>query len=393
MQVAGSNGANPFAFTGGAALSAARPFGGAGAMTSRVAETDELPTVRVYPAVFDNPYQRLLYSAFSGVANLDLLRRPQLLRRWGFVRRADVVHFHWEDGTFWGVTSDRVVKRRLKSVMRMLHRHKASGGKLVWTVHNERPHRESELHEGFLTIREWLVKEADMIHVHSAAARDMLLDQWAPNPDRIEIVAHPSYQGIYADQAGIQAPKKAPEKARLLFFGSVNAYKGVDTLIDALGRDGVNGAVSHLTIAGSSVLARRRVIRDAMANVSFGTDLHLNRIPDDQVAALFQSAEFSVLPYRRSMTSGVAHLAMTFGLPVIAPRLGGMVEALPESCHTLLYDGDDPNGLPAAIARAAALTPTDYARLSADCFAVAADRAPENQSARLIQAMQARGIL
>ena len=371
------------------AVEASADTAGAAAMTR------PLPRLRVYPAVADNPYQGLLYSAFRGVARLDMTSRPQLMRRFGIVPRAEVLHFHWEDGSFWGVTNDRVIRRRLTRVQRMLARHRAQGGRLVWTLHNERPHREGERHEGFLALRRHLAAQADMIHVHSEAARHLLLADW-PQIDeaRVEVIGHPSYVGVYAPANPAPAPVKAGEGARLLFFGSLNAYKGVDTLIDCLGRDGLGGVVTRLTVAGSSILARRKVIREALADVAYPVDLHMGRVPDNRVADLFRGgAEFCVLPYRHTLTSGVAHLALTFGLPVIAPAIGGMRETVPAAAQGLLYDPDAPDGLAQAIRRAAALSSDDYAAMSAACLTRSADTAPALQSQRLAQAMQRRGIL
>ena len=93
------------------------------------------------------------------------------------------------------------------------------------------------------------------------------------------------------------------------------------------------------------------------------------------------------------MTSGVANLALTYGVPVVAPDMGGIAEGLPESARALLYDPDDPNGLARAAERAAALDQTDWSRISAECRALAADRAPFRQSQRLLAAMMRRGIV
>ncbi|WP_176440777.1 glycosyltransferase family 4 protein [Oceanicola sp. 22II-s10i] len=352
-----------------------------------------LPKLRVYPSVGDNPYQALLYSAFGDVVRMERLRRPQLLRRFGFVGKAEVLHFHWEDGTFWKVKSPWIVRWRTGIVLRMLNRHKASGGKIVWTVHNERPHRAGEFHEGFRTLRSWLVENADLVHVHSEAARDLLIEQWPVDPARIAVVPHSSYAGFYAPQASVVPGTKAEGVADLLFFGSLNTYKGVDALIGAVGRDGLGGAVRKLTIAGSCVASRRAELRTALADATFEADLRLGRVPDDKVAGLMNPGQFMVLPYQRTLTSGVAHLAITFGLPVIGPRLGGIAEGLPEAARDLLYDPEAPDGLADAIRRAAALSPEEYRALSAACIAHAEAIAPETQSRRLIAVMQERGIL
>jgi len=347
--------------------------------------------LRVYPTVSRNPYLSLLYGAFDGV-EVELLERARLMRRLGFVGRADVLHFHWEDGSFWGVTSSRIVRHRLKIVLRMLNRHRAVGGKTVWTVHNEAPHRAGEEHEGFRTLRAWLVAHADMIHVHSEAAAHMLISAWKADAAKIEVISHPSYLGVYPPSPS-SPPVKVAGKAAFLFFGVYSAYKGGDELRRVFAVPGAEGFVQSLTVAGATPEDEAVVLRDAFAGAKMPVHLKLDRVPDEDVPGLFLGAHACVLPYRRTLTSGVANLALTYGVPVVAPDMGGIAEGLPESAHALLYDPDEPNGLARAAERAAALDQAAWSRISADCLALAEDRAPFRQSQRLLAAMMRRGIV
>ena len=63
-----------------------------------------------------------------------------------------------------------------------------------------------------------------------------------------------------------------------------------------------------------------------------------------------RGADVMVLPYRDVLTSGSAILGMTFGLPIVAPRIGCLPETL-EGC-SILYDADQPDGLRAALEEA-----------------------------------------
>jgi glycosyltransferase involved in cell wall biosynthesis len=45
------------------------------------------------------------------------------------------------------------------------------------------------------------------------------------------------------------------------------------------------------------------------------------------VSAAFAHADVVVLPYRRSSSSGPLHVAMSWGLPVVVTRVGGLPEA------------------------------------------------------------------
>jgi glycosyltransferase involved in cell wall biosynthesis len=65
--------------------------------------------------------------------------------------------------------------------------------------------------------------------------------------------------------------------------------------------------------------------------------LRLERIPDDEVAALLAAADVVVLPYRRVTTSGTAMLALSHGRPLVVPALLGLAD-LPDQA-VIRYDG------------------------------------------------------
>jgi glycosyltransferase involved in cell wall biosynthesis len=51
-------------------------------------------------------------------------------------------------------------------------------------------------------------------------------------------------------------------------------------------------------------------------------------VPDGAVPVYFSAANVVVLPYTRASQSGIAHIAMSFGKPVIASEVGGLKESM-----------------------------------------------------------------
>jgi glycosyltransferase involved in cell wall biosynthesis len=114
--------------------------------------------------------------------------------------------------------------------------------------------------------------------------------------------------------------------------------------------------------------------------------VHPRTIPADEMQLFLGAADIVVLPYLRSLNSGVLMLAFTFGVPVVAPAVGGMIEVVtPETGRT--FDPADEDGLRRALASADELrTPTARAAARA-----AADRhAPETLSAAFAAAVRER---
>jgi glycosyltransferase involved in cell wall biosynthesis len=113
---------------------------------------------------------------------------------------------------------------------------------------------------------------------------------------------------------------------RLLFFGIVRPYKGVDVLLRALAQ-----APPHvtLTIAGEfwtditdlEYLVAELGVRDRVT-------LRPGYVPADQIAGLFAAADALVLPYREATASQNAVLAFAHGVPVITTTAGALAEAV-----------------------------------------------------------------
>jgi beta-1,4-mannosyltransferase len=183
----------------------------------------------------------------------------------------------------------------------------------------------------------------------------------------------------------------APGKGwRLLSFGRVSEYKDYDGLADALAALPRNSFRS-LTIAGKKAESFQLPAEDLGKSVEL--NLTLRFIEDFEVPAFFAEADFIVLPYKAGLTSGVAALAMGFGVPIIAPKLGGMAEVVPELNLPLLYDPAHAVGLRSALNIASQLTAPEYARLR-DACREAGDRIhPHRVSEMLLHVLQTRGII
>lgn len=74
-------------------------------------------------------------------------------------------------------------------------------------------------------------------------------------------------------------------------------------------------------------------------------------IPDEELAVYLAAIDVMVLPYADILTSGSAMLALSFGRPVAAPRLG-VVEEMVSPLAGVLYSPDDTSGLETAMREA-----------------------------------------
>jgi glycosyltransferase involved in cell wall biosynthesis len=84
-------------------------------------------------------------------------------------------------------------------------------------------------------------------------------------------------------------------------------------------------------------------------------------VPVEAVASLLRAADVAVLAHRQALNSGFLLLALTFGLPVVGPRMAA-AEHLLDDRVARLYDPADPDGLPRALRAAPELLTSEARR-------------------------------
>ncbi|TDX21590.1 glycosyltransferase family 4 protein, partial [Rhodovulum visakhapatnamense] len=278
---------------------------------------------------------------------------------------------------------------RYRSYIGSLRRWAAKDGKLVWTVHDEGLHLNDSEQNRIRDIRAQLRDMADFVHVHSEAAKALIVQNFGVDAARVLVVRHPSYAPLYPDAVSGDAVADLAPRRRLLCFGHLKPYKdyqGLGNALDTL----APGSFEALTIAGQ--MGGGVMLPEETYRRNLHLDLQLGFIPDEAVPELFANAHFLVLPYTESLTSGAAALSMGFGVPVIAPDLGGMREAVPEECLPLIYNPEDPEGLTTALRVARDMIPETYRNLAESCRAFGAAIHPDQISGSLRRFLSERGI-
>lgn len=312
----------------------------------------------------NNPYQEQLYGPMraagdsvdyldgpTGSHSLNVLHWPLLL----VIRRMQgysIFHLHW---TYlfvlpWAGKPGRLLMQAYFYCFVYLV--KLLGYKLVWTAHNAMPHQRQFVSD--LKARRFLGDKANMVIAHSEGAERQLQDlRIATFTTRV--VPHGSYVGVYENSMSTQAARKKmklPEDAFVaLFFGRVDAYKNVPALLDAAQTLSDKYPRLYVVVAGS---CRNMELENRLktAKRKLGTHLRLNLrfIPDKDVQQYFNAANACVLPFSEITTSGSAILALSFGVPVIAPRIGALKD-IPAGAG-FFYDPSQPQALETAIAKA-----------------------------------------
>jgi len=193
--------------------------------------------------------------------------------------------------------------------------------------------------------------------VHSEFDREILEEQYKLGDRPIALIPHGPYNQYVGATTAATGQDEASGLCRLLFFGTIRPFKGLEDLLtafDALAPE--DAARYHLTVVGETwegwTLPEAMIARSPYRErITF-----INRyVHDDEVGDFFAEADVVVLPYHRSSASGPLQIAMSSGLPVIVTAVGGLREAVRNYQGAITIRPQAPEALREALPRAATL--------------------------------------
>ncbi|WP_232050354.1 glycosyltransferase [Actinoplanes sp. OR16] len=276
---------------------------------------------------------------FDGV---DWFAVPSLVRAVGFLRsfRPDVLVLQWWTGAV------------LHSYLALVLAARALGIRVIVEFHEVQDTGEARHAWAARYVRRCirpLLDRTDGVVVHSRFDLAAVSEIYGIADMPAEIALHGPF-----DHHEPVARRPGPDGiCRLLFFGTIRPYKGLEDLIEAFAGLGPG---YHLTVVGETwegwTLPAEMIVDSPVRDrITF-----VNRyVADAEVNDFFAGADVVVLPYRRSSASGPLHIAMSHGVPVVVTGVGGLVEAASEYSGTVFVPPASPSDLALGIAKAAGL--------------------------------------
>jgi glycosyltransferase involved in cell wall biosynthesis len=216
---------------------------------------------------------------------------------------------------------------------------------VVLTVHDHLPHSDVFTTDSWRwKVVQWLRWKADRVIVHGPRMRAELAElSGARAAGRIDVIPH----GMLG-RTGIDDDGSRYEPATFLFFGRIEAYKGLRQLLDACDALRSRGHDFRLVVAGTGEDLERHRGRIAAAA---WIDLIDRYISAAEVPKLFRRAMAVVLPYTDATQSGVAAMAFAFSRPVIATGVGDVPDVVIDGRTGLLVPPRDGKALAEAMER------------------------------------------
>ncbi len=209
---------------------------------------------------------------------------------------------------------------------------------LVHTVHNaDAYHADAGVQgRGYRA----LLDQFDALIVHGDTTRAALVGQGI-DPARIHVTPHPPMRLAPATAADLAAIP-APTIPRLLFFGTIRPYKGVDILIEACLQLWRSGHIFELALAGKPFVEVAPLL-DAVTKAGFGDRLvtDFGFLTESRLEAHMLRADMIAFPYRHIDSSGAFLSALHHGKAMVTSD-AGMFGQLPDNVAVRARAGNAP---------------------------------------------------
>ncbi len=209
--------------------------------------------------------------------------------------------------------------------------------KIVFLIHN------LDFHEKWLLadkLSKYALKPAHYFLTLSNISTDKLKLLKSDRDSHILQLFHPVYEFINTHTEAVKYSK------RILFFGFIKHYKGLDILLEAMPVVIKEIPQIKLVIAGE-IYGDKSIYIDLISKLGLENNVesHFSYISDEQIEEYFSECDVCVLPYRSATQSGVSQMSFAYEVPVIATKVGGIEETVKDKFNGLLVEPNDPKAL------------------------------------------------
>ena len=312
----------------------------------------------------ENPYQHLMMEGLRTEAGLEVRHGASgkvfAALRSAYKYRPDVIHYDWihryflRRHRFWTWIHAPIFVLELIIIRRVF------GCRIVWTMHNLVTH-DAGADRIELWVRRRFARICEWIRVFDESTVERGSELLGVERALFRVLPEGSYVDYYPDAVcrdeARQRLEIGSDEFVLLYFGQIRPYKGIEDLLDAF--ENIRAPNWTLVIAGLPLDDRYSSEIVARAKAQDHVRFFMEFVRDGDVQIFFNASDIVVLPFKKVENSGTAVLAMGFGKPVIAPRLGVLSRRLRQQ-DELLYETDE---LSEILASAVTLSKDQLARL------------------------------
>jgi glycosyltransferase involved in cell wall biosynthesis len=188
----------------------------------------------------------------------------------------------------------------------------------------------------------------DQVIVHTAQSRRRL-ESYGVAPERIALVDH----GFLNDDEPVAPPPVIDRErpVRFVLFGKIKPYKGVDLLIEAVGKLTPDEARRCEVLIIGRPYIDTAPLTEAAAKLPAKVSFDFRFVPEEELTQVLRDSDVLIFPYREIEVSGVLMASLRMTRPIVASNIGGFAELLTDGENALLVPANDTAALARAMGR------------------------------------------
>lgn len=296
-------------------------------------------------------------------------------------------HLHWTNYILRKAENLEEAEKFKNQFLKKMFEFLLEGGRLIWTIHNIFPHDCPYLQQE-IELRNIISAAAHRIHVHSDKSLPEIQSNFNIPLEKVKVVPHGNYVGVYPNKVSRALARNrfgfSEHQTVFLFLGQIRKYKGIEDLIIAFEEVQKQVSDTHLLIAGKALDPIDIEELNVKPELKEKITIIEQYIPNDELQWFFNATDVAVLPYKKILTSGSLLNAMSFGRPVVAPRVGMTEEIVQDGYNGFLYELDNRVSLAKAMMKMAALQPQERRQVIQQSFDSIKDLTWENIAQELV---------
>lgn len=272
------------------------------------------PNLNIPAGQRPNPYIKDYIAALNQLPEVEVInpphKNPLLSLLFPSCRKGDIFVFNWFESIpdfKYGMLQSIVATFFLLFLA-------VRGKKIIWMLHNKRPHAEGR--SGLKSFLSRLIaRQASLIVTHSTEGAKLIHKDFPYASGKVHFLHHPTKCRL--PHSDSQAPEK--KLYDLLIWGTIARYKGVFEFADFV----KNNRISDLRICiigGASDEVYQELLQRIPENIT----LIRERPSFDELALFISRSEFVLCPYSPDtvLSSGMLMDSLSFGAKVIGPDVG-----------------------------------------------------------------------
>ena len=191
-----------------------------------------------------------------------------------------------------------------------------------------------------------LIRGLDAYTTYSQVDKGRIVDVYHIDKEKVHVLPMGLYKDYFQPMYQISAKQELgiDNEFVILYFGLIRHYKGVPYLIEAFNSLPSSIVVrSRLLIVGE-VWEEGEMLQKIVDTSPYKDQITLVRqyVPDSMIPKYFSAADVIVLPYLRASGSAVAHIALTYGKPIILSDVPALREYMGNYQGTIFVKPGDP---------------------------------------------------